>query len=383
MKKVVAGRPLLIGRLLCLVVIAFHLAGCARPVHRRDAPFELIAEVYFDRVYGAWKAMMVANHTGLGYEGEFLDSPGPMESIDLELLEEWSTDDDTAVEWVDLHIMETHGIDPTYEQIRDEWLAHLNNDIWVSTRRARDLMDQGVVPPDTGSAALNPDGVWSIDAQLQTELFGLIAPGMPDQAARRARYFARVTNSGLAVEVSAFYAAAYALAFVHQEVEPTLIRAEEAVGKGSEVSEILGQVRKWYLANPDDWRLTRANIHQAYDDDPAWWSSRVNFASTIMALFYGEGDLIETMTIASLAGWDADNNATTAAGLLGVLHGYQRLPPEIQSATEFYYNEDVTGGLPQYDTVVNIARRTQRIALEVVLAAGGKIENGVYLIGVE
>ncbi len=37
-------------------------------------------------------------------------------------------------------------------------------------------------------------------AQLQAELFGLLAPGMPEEAVRRGRYFVRVTNSGLAVE---------------------------------------------------------------------------------------------------------------------------------------------------------------------------------------
>ncbi len=78
------------------------------------------------------------------------------------------------------------------------------------------------IPPDTGSAALNPEGVWSIDAQLQTELFGLIAPGLPDQAALRATYFAGVTNSGLAVDASAFYATLYALAFFESDV-PILI----------------------------------------------------------------------------------------------------------------------------------------------------------------
>ena len=79
---------------------------------------------------------MLANHTGLQYEGLYLDAPGPGESIELALLEQWSTDDDTAIEWVDLHILETYGLDPSYAQIRDEWVAHLNNDIWNSTLRA-------------------------------------------------------------------------------------------------------------------------------------------------------------------------------------------------------------------------------------------------------
>ena len=36
------------------------------------------------------------------HEGRYLAEPSPANSIELVLPEEWSTDDDTAVEWVDL-----------------------------------------------------------------------------------------------------------------------------------------------------------------------------------------------------------------------------------------------------------------------------------------
>jgi ADP-ribosylglycohydrolase len=340
----------------------------------------LPAEVYFDKVHGAWQATMVANHTGLQHEGKYLDEPSPADSIELVLLEQWSTDDDTAVEWVDLHILETDGLDPTYAQIRDQWVDHLNHDIWVSTRRARELMSEGILPPDTGSAALNPDGVWSIDAQLQTELFGLLAPGMPEEAARRATYFAKVTNSGLAVEASAFYAAMYALAFFESDVPTIIATAQGYFPPEAVVNQIIDNVTTWQQQFPNDWRQTRRLIRDAYDDDPEWWAAKVNFASTIMALLYGHGDLLETMTIATLAGWDADNNATTASGLLGVIHGYQDLPEPIRTATDVYYNEDVTGHLPAYQTVPEIAARTQALAEKVIQQAGGRVVEGSYFI---
>ena len=55
---------------------------------------------------------MVANHSGIPIEGIYLDEPGPGDTIDLVLLDQWSTDDDTHIEWLDLHIMETHGLEP-------------------------------------------------------------------------------------------------------------------------------------------------------------------------------------------------------------------------------------------------------------------------------
>lgn len=330
--------------------------------------------VYYDKLYGAWQAMMVANHTGLLHEGQYIDRPSDAEEIELALYDQWSTDDDTMIEWVALHIMETHGLDPTYEQIRDEWIDHVNHDIWVSTRRARDLMDEGIVPPQTSDPTLNPEAAWSIDAQLMTELYGLIAPGLPQEGMRRARYHARIMNDGPAVEFSAFYAHMISEAFFEPDVEILIANAtatlalDAAEGRlccdippDAQPHVIADHVHSLYLQYPDAWRSAREEIRIAYDTDPTWWGARVNFAATIMALYYGEGDLEKTMTIAGLAGWDADNNMTTAAGLLGVIYGYEQLPRKIRHATDRYYNEDGTGDLPEYDSVSNIARRTQRL----------------------
>ena len=241
-------------------------------------------------------------------------------------------------------------------------------------------MDEGVLPPDTGGKALNPVGVWSISAQLETEVFGLIAPGMPAQAAQRATYFAHVTNSGSAVEASAFYAAMYALAFFEGDIINVISEARSYLPKDAETGAIVDQVVDWSVQYPDDWRATRARIRRTYDHDPEWWASRVNFASTIMALLYGEGDFIRTLTIACLAGWDADNNATTSAGLLGIILGYEGLPAPVRTATQIYHNPDVTGGLPEYTSVPEIAQRTQGIAEELIIQMGGQVSGGEYII---
>jgi hypothetical protein len=40
----------------------------------------------------------------------------------------------------------------------------------------------------------------------------------------------------------------------------------------------------------------------------------------------------------------------------------------------------VTGDLPQYDTVSNIALRTQLLAEQAIVQAGGSVQDGVYHI---
>lgn len=338
----------------------------------------LTAEAYADKVHGSWQATMFANFSGLDLQGIWLEEPGPDGAVELLTPAEWSTDDDTHVEYVHLHAMEVHGVDPSYEQLRDEWVAHLNNDIWVATRNARDLMDEGIVPPETSDPELNPEGVWSMDAQLETEMFGLIAPGLPEVARERATFFARISNSGLAVDVSAFYAHLYAEAFIESDIEWLLDRAVAAEPADSRVAEIVDNVRTWHLQNPDDWRATRAEIAANHDVDPEWWGSEVNFAVTIMALLYGEGNMIDTITIAGLAGWDADNNMTTAAGLLGVIDGFDGLPELIRTSTDIYFNEDLTGDLPREDSVSGIAQRTARIGEQIMFKSGVRLRNDAY-----
>jgi hypothetical protein len=172
----------------------------------------------------------------------------------------------------------------------------------------------------------------------------------------------------------------YALAFFESDVQ-TLVRAAQAhFDVNDQVNQIASAVIGWQRDHPDDWRQTRLHIKATYDTDPAWWASKVNFASTIMALLYGKGDLIQTLTIASLAGWDADNNATTSAGLLGLIHGFRNLPEEIRTASDIYFNEDVTGDMPRTQTVPEIAARTQALAEAALRQAGGWVRDSAYYI---
>jgi hypothetical protein len=51
------------------------------------------------------------------------------------------------------------------------------------------------------------------------------------------------------------------------------------------------------------------------------FASGINFASSLISLFYGEGDFVQTIKIGALCGWDADNPTATWGGLLGFMLG--------------------------------------------------------------
>ena len=65
------------------------------------------------------------------------------------------------------------------------WKTHINDFIWVANREARNLMDQGLVAPDTGRKQNNRHW-FQIDPQLVNEIWSVFYPGMTEHAARRA-----------------------------------------------------------------------------------------------------------------------------------------------------------------------------------------------------
>jgi hypothetical protein len=51
------------------------------------------------------------------------------------------------------------------------------------------------------------------------------------------------------------------------------------------------------------------------------FAAGINFAASLVSLFYGEGDLQKTIKIGSLTGWDSDNPTATWGGLIGFMIG--------------------------------------------------------------
>ena len=68
------------------------------------------------------------------------------------------------------------------------------------------------------------------------------------------------------------------------------------------------------------------------------------------------------------------------AGLIGLTVGYQVLPDAIRNACDEYYNDDVTGDTPIYQTVGEIAAHTRALAERSVIQAGGATRRGVTLV---
>ena len=83
-------------------------------------------------------------------------------------------------------------------------------------------------------------------------------------------------------------------------------------------------------ADKNDWESTRDAVYQRYQidqrDDYNYqqpFDAGINFAASLVSLFYGQGNIVRTIKIGSLSGWDSDNPTATWGGLLGFIMGHK------------------------------------------------------------
>lgn len=280
--------------------------------------------------------------------------------------EVWGSDDDSDIEFIYLQLLKDASSPLlTPEQIRRGWLRHIYSDadtphrtkegqpenfLWVSNQQAFDLMQRGLLPPSTGKLPLNPH-YDMIDAQLTTELFGALAPGRPDIALRIADLPIRTVADAEAADIARFYVELHARAAILPEAttrDPQRLRAalleiaqesRKALPANQYPARMFDFVLAKYLSGAS-WEAARDALYQRYQveqQDGYTVTSRdlycngcfaggINFAASLVSLFYGAGDMKSTLQIAALAGWDSDNPAATWGGLYGLMLG----PAEIE-----------------------------------------------------
>lgn len=419
--------PMRIDRLHLLIALMF-IIGSLRVSAQPECPqIDLAAGQlsrcqYAEHLRAMWLGEAIANWTGLTTEGVRQDAPFYTDEdwgldqdiswkmddvIDFVLQDPWLADDDTDIEYVYLHLMDQYHMPLlSAEQIAAGWREHINDWIWVSNQQARNLMESGTLPPATSIGVNNPDYL-QIDAQLTTELFGAIAPGMPGQALELANLPILTTAGGYAAHASQFYVLLYALA---SQVDQSLPRREQMIWLVNQARQVIPDTSKSadivdfvltdFLNNPDvnDWERTRDRVYERYHHDAAdngfiyqgWTESSVNFASGLMALLYGQGDFRRTVQIGTLTGWDSDNGTATMGGLLGLLYGYEELASAFPDVTlsDRYQIHRTRPTMPDYlpddrraeDTFTRMAERLLPLVEQTILAAGGRVEGDVWTL---
>ncbi len=383
---------------------------------KKDADLIISRAEYHNRLYGFWLGQCIANWTGLVTEMDKIGNIGTLKTGDFYTRDDWGkpdqpsiwgegvpsdlsptidfvfegvdgiwgADDDTDIEYMYQYLLyqeKTSILSP--EQIRNGWLTHIRteeeNYLWVSNETAFELMQNGVLPPETGHPDQN-ENFMMIDAQLTTELFGFLAPARPDIALKMASLPIRTTAYEDAAWISEFYVVMYALAsLVDQDlslkdkVEWMANESRKTLPESSYSAKMFDYVKKQYDAGIS-WEETRDKVYQRYQVDQkdgyditsknlycnGCFASGINFAASIISLLYGEGDIKETIKIGALTGWDSDNPTATWGGLLGFMLGKEGVEQAFDQKFSDKFNIHRTrqnfsnGGIDTFDHMATI-----------------------------
>ena len=397
---------------------------------------------YANQLYGFWLGQCIANWTGLVTEMDKIGNIGEIKTgafytradwgkpdqpsiwgaglpsnlsptIDFVLEKEgglWGADDDTDIEYIYQDLLYTNKTSMlTGLQIREGWLKHIKaeeeNFLWVSNQKAFDLMKSGLEPPATGHPDNNPE-FDMIDAQLTTEIFGLFAPGRPDIALKMAKLPIQTTARNNAEWISQFYVSMYALAAqadnsksMKENILSMADKSRKVLPADSYSAKMYDFVKSRYLAGVS-WEQTRDEVYQRYQVEQAdgynmtaqnrycngCFAAGINFASSMVSLFYGEGDIKETIKMGALMGWDSDNPTATWGGLLGFMLGKEGVEKAFDRKFADKFNIHRTRiNFPDngIDTFENMAQKGIFIidrAVQEQMGGGVDLKNDVWYI---
>jgi len=347
----------------------------------------LTVDEYLDRCKGAWAGQMIGVTYGEPYEFQSNGAP-----ITRDLLPWKPTrvknaihEDDCYVEMTFLKAIEEHGLDITYAQAGEAFGAS-QYELWHANKVGRNNVRAGIMPPLSGHPDFNSHAD-DIDFQIESDLFGILSPGLPWESNRLCNVFGHIMNYGDGVYGGMFVSGMYAAAFFEHNDVVKVIRAGLAcIPEESQYHACISDVIQWHAEEPKDWLATWHKIEDKWQDDvdcgpgdPFNIDAKLNGAYIVMGLLYGDGDFLKTIEIATRCGQDADCNPSSAAGVLGCMKGFKELG-------------DVADGIPaiadqnfafteySFNTLIPAC---QRVTEQLITRAGGTVSASAYTIPVQ
>jgi hypothetical protein len=385
------------GGLLTFFIVFFLAGKLIANVPTEKEMKTLRVEVVIDKIRGGLLGQNLGVLNGLPHENRYISEPGNVKNYVPSLPEGAWTDDDTDFEWVYIcEMQKTRNAFLSTDAITELWKERINKRIWCSNRYARYLMDIGIKPPFTGYGTLNPWADFNMSGQFLCETYGLVAPGMPQTAARIGLNYTTVAINNEPAQTTQLFTTMISTAFIENDINKILDAGIASLDKTSIILQIINDVKKWHAQYPENWKETRRLLKEKYTLEDGHTRDRngheLNAGSTIAALLYGNGDFAESVKLAINFGWDDDCTAATVGTILGVTNGYRKMlhkndpfNPEWQIVDR--YKNVTRDNMPMDETITSFADRLIEL-FEMVNEknGGGKmLENNtmVYKIPVE
>lgn len=375
------------------------ICQCQNTLYAQDsqASKEVPVEIIVDKIRGGLLGQILGNLNGLPHEMQHIDNPYEVKNYLPSLPQGAWSDDDTDFEWVYvLEMQRRREVFLSEDVITGLWKERINKRIWSSNRFARHLMDIGIKPPFTGYTTFNPWAEFNVSGQFLCETFGLIAPGMPQFAAKLALNYTTVTINNEPAQTTQLFTGMIATAFVEDDPEEILNAGIAQLDSSSDIFKIVEDARNWHRQYPDNWMKARQSLRDKYTRENGnvrdFNGHELNTGAIILSFLYGEGDFVESLKLAFGMGWDADCNAATVGTIVGVMNGYRKMLSDNDRYSQPWpivdrYKNVTRDNMPDNETITSFADRIIELFEMVNEEQGGskKLRNNVmvYQIPIE
>lgn len=340
---------------------------------------------YRDRAHAIWMGQMIGQLTGLEFEHKtasvLADTPF-VHGIGYA-----EPDDDYYYEMVALRAFEKYGIHLTVQQLGAQWLEN-NAGTWGSSEQTLMLLKRGVQPPDTGNPRYNKLW-WTIGPEFSSDIYGTLAPGMPNVAGAMARNLTHINGYAEGTDGAVFISGMISLGFVETDTREIVRKAAQLISPLSPYRQCLDQVISMADAGKTPKEILSAITDRWGIEYPATNNAVLNGGVVATSVWFGGGDFYKTENLAFGASdfSDTDCNAANAASVIGAMHGMAAMPPElVASFKDRIFGPklgDVVLTPPVDEGITALGDRTAAIGEKILLARGATREAGNLSIPIE
>ena len=294
-----------------------------------------------DKIKGGWAGQTIGVTFGGPYEfrfnGTLIQDYQPLKWYDGYLRHTMINNpglyDDLYMDLTFVEVFEKYGLDAPVDSFANAF-ANAGYMLWHANQAARYNILNGVKAPRSGHWMYNPHSE-DIDYQIESDYAGLMSPGMPNTASAISDKIGHIMNYGDGWYGGVYMGAMYSLAFVSDDIQYIVKEALKTIPTESSFYKCINDVIGWYAKYPGDWKQNWFEIQKKWSSDiacpdgifkPFNIDAKINAAYVVLGLLYGEEDFSKTLEISTRAGQDADCNPSSAAGILGALLGYEKIP---------------------------------------------------------
>ncbi|HOW24535.1 MAG TPA: ADP-ribosylglycohydrolase family protein [Bacteroidales bacterium] len=381
-----------------LSVVLLLTAACGHRVRQEAAVPQKVTitrDVLRDKIKGGWAGQTIGctfgGPTEFKFKGTLIQDYQPLVWYDNYILETFQLDpglyDDVYLDFTFVEVMERAGLDAPADSFA---LAMARDDyrLWHANQAARYNILNGIMPPASGHWMNNPHAD-DIDFQIEADFAGMMSPGMINTAAEICDRTGHIMNYGDGWYGGVFMAAMYATAFISDDIQFIIEQGLKPIPAESRFYQAISDVIRWHEQFPDDWKACWFEFEKKHTSEKGCpegvfnafnIDASVNAAYVVIGLLYGEKDFFSTMDIATRCGQDSDCNPATAAGILGVMLGYEKIPGSWKPAVEKVL--DVRFPFSGF-TLNQISEVSYQHAIRQIVGNGGEVWNDTLAILVQ